>query len=239
MFIIGKLFRSARRISDAFHKTFLSNPDNTIVLDEDLLHNDYEQHIDFAQSLYEQYQNELLEIIGSYGFSNEVDLFCCIDSCNMKANERSDIQQTARTLLKAVFQAIKQKFDDNIDSNHDAKAKASACYYVAYTDKSGKDKQMLSFPWLFASKLLADVDVVSIDEKTSAIMEHRPQLNPDLYCYLIDQCPFLVNLLANNFEINLKEIFQICLQNACSMQDESWISNAELLIEQVFNYCKD
>ena len=40
----------------------------------------------------------MLEIINSYGFSNEIDLFCCVESQHMNANERSDIQHTLQIL---------------------------------------------------------------------------------------------------------------------------------------------
>ncbi|CAF3700922.1 unnamed protein product [Rotaria sordida] len=236
--ILGKLFRSARRLSDTFKNLFLNN-NNEIFLDKNLLHNGYEEYIDSARNLYKQYQYEMLEIIGSYGFSNEIDLFCCIDSHNMKANERSDIQQTAQELLRAVFQNIQKNFHDDLVSLHQAKAKAAACYYVAYTDTNDKDKSMLSFPWLFASQLLADYSVISEDEQqTNDFMENTFISDSILNDYLKQQLPSLINLLPNDNQFTFMELLEICFQNACATNNEQMINHAEMLIELLIKTAK-
>ncbi|CAF3194281.1 unnamed protein product [Rotaria sp. Silwood2] len=229
--VLGKLFRSARHLTDIYKNEF-SNSNNGVFLNQTLLHNGYEEYIDSARNLYKQYQYEMLEIIGSYGFSNEIDLFCCIDSHNMKANERSDIQQTAKELLKAVFQIIQQKFRDDVVSFHKAKAKAAACYYVAYTDTHAKDKCMLSFPWLFASQLLAGYPIFSEDEQeTNDFIENTFDSDSNLYHYLKQQLPSLINLLPNENQFTFMELLEICFQNACATNNEQMIDHAEILIE--------
>ncbi|CAF0817509.1 unnamed protein product [Rotaria sordida] len=236
--ILGKLFRSARRLSDTFKNLFLNN-NNEIFLDKSLLHNGYEEYIGSARNLYKQYEYEMLEIIGSYGFSNEIDLFCCIDSHNMKANERSDIQQTAQELLRAVFQNIQKNFHDDLVSLHQAKAKAAACYYVAYTDTNDKDKSMLSFPWLFASQLLADYSVISEDEQqTNDFMENTFISDSILNDYLKQQLPSLINLLPNDNQFTFMELLEICFQNACVTNNEKMINHAEILIELLIKTAK-
>ncbi|CAF3318159.1 unnamed protein product [Rotaria sp. Silwood2] len=150
----------------------------------------------------------------------------------MKANERSDIQQTAKELLKAVFQIIQQKFRDDVVSFHKAKAKAAACYYVAYTDTHAKDKCMLSFPWLFASQLLAGYPIFSEDEQeTNDFIENTFDSDSNLYHYLKQQLPSLINLLPNENQFTFMELLEICFQNACATNNEQMIDHAEILIE--------
>ncbi|CAF1322201.1 unnamed protein product [Rotaria sp. Silwood1] len=228
--ILGKLFRSAHHLNNRFKNTF-SNDNNEISLDRNLLHKGYEEYIDVAQSLYKRYQLEMLEVIGSYGFSNEIDLFCCIESCNMKANERSDIQQTAQQLLKAIFQNIRKSFNNDLISYHKVKAKAAACYYVAYTDKSGKDKRMLSFPLLFAAPLLVNYSAASEDKETNDFMKSMFDSNSKLYHYLKKQLPSLMNLLPNGKPFTCIKLLEICFESACASNDEQMINCAQTLIE--------
>ncbi|CAF1528755.1 unnamed protein product, partial [Rotaria sordida] len=202
--ILGKLFQSAHHLNDTFKNAF-SNDSNEISLDRNLLHKGYAEYIDFAQ-----------KIIGSYGSSNEIDLFCCIESCNMKANERSNIQQTAQQFLKGVFQNVRKSFNNDLISYHKVKAKAAACYCVAYTDKSDKDKRMLSFPWLFAAPLLADYSIAFEDKETNDFMEYVFNSNSDLYHYLNQQLPSIRNLLPNNKQFTFMGLLEICFETACS-----------------------
>jgi hypothetical protein len=178
------------------------------------------------------------EIIGSYGFSNEIDLFCCVESRNMTANERSDTQQTAQELLRKVFQHIRNQFRDNNPSF--SKAKAAACYYVAYTDESAKDKRMLSFPWLFASQLLANCPSVSEDEETNDFMESSLSTDSPIHHWLIQQDKFIFNLLSNDDDddLSLIEILESCFQIGCETEHEQWINLAEMLIEQLIKFSK-
>ena len=224
--LIGKLFRSARRLSNAFSNAFtISN--KPVSVDPKLLHDDYENYIDFAQNLYKRYQYEMLEIIGSYGFSNEIDLFCCVESRNMKANERSDIQQTSKELLKAVFKDIRKKFYQNTVSDDQAKAKAAACYYVAYSDQGPKDKRMLSFPWLFAPQLLEDYDSISDED----FMEKKWNSDSPVYNWLQQKTPSILNILPHDENFNFTDLFEICFQKACATNDEQLVNQIEMVIE--------
>jgi hypothetical protein len=221
-------------LSDAFSNAFpIKN--NPVVVDLTLLHDDYEDHIDFAKHLYQRYQYEMLEIIGSYGFSNEIDLFCCVESRNMKANERSDIQQTAQELLKAVFKDIQTKFHDSTDSDDEARAKAAACYYVAYADKGPKDKCMLSFPWLFASQLLANCFISSEDD----FMENILNSDSEIYKWLQQQAPSILNLIPDKDHFNYMELLEICFQRACDFNDEQMVNQAEILIDKLIKIAQD
>ncbi|CAF4562200.1 unnamed protein product [Rotaria sp. Silwood1] len=236
--ILGKLFRSAHRLTNTFKSQF-PNTNNEIVLDQTLLHNGYKDYIDSARNLYKQYQFEMLEIIGSYGFANEIDLFCCIDSRNMKANERSDIQLTAKELLRAVFQNIQKNFGDDVVSFREAKAKAAACYYVAYTDTNVKDKCMLSFPWLFTSQLLADYSVVSEDEaEINDFMDNTFNSDFNLYHYIKQQLPSLLNLLSNDNQFTSMELLETCFQNVCATNNEQMIEHIEMLLERLITIAK-
>ncbi|CAF4423467.1 unnamed protein product, partial [Adineta steineri] len=91
----------AHHLTDTFSNANFDKND-LVLIDLALLHENFEKYIDFAQDLYRIYTYEMLEIMGAYGFSNEIDLFCCAESCNMDANERSDIQHTVQQLLNAV-----------------------------------------------------------------------------------------------------------------------------------------
>ena len=181
----------------------------------------------------------MLEIIGSYGFSNEIDLFCCVESCNMKANERSDIQHTVQELLKAVFKDIRTRFHDDTMSFHEAKAKAAACYYVTYTDESEKNKRMLSFPWLFTSQLLSDYSINSEDEETNDFINSTLDSDSDIYQWLELQAPSLFNLLPNEDHFTLMELFEVCFQKACDANDERIINHIEMLLEQLIKIAKN
>lgn len=233
-YLIGKLFRSASHLTKAFEKAYpITN--NPISLDPTLLHHGYENHLDFAKNLYQQYQQEMFEIIGSYGFSNEIDLFCCAESTNMNVNERSDIQQTAQKFLKEVFKHIRKEFfDDNHQSYSETQAKAAACYYIAYTDNSPKDKRMLSFPWLFTSQLLADYSIISEDD----FMEHTFNFDRDINQYLKRQVPLILNQIRINEPCTATELFEICFQNACVTQNEKIINLIELLMERLIELSK-
>ncbi|CAF2347051.1 unnamed protein product [Rotaria sp. Silwood2] len=227
--ILGKLFRSAHRLNDTF-KNEISNDKNEIILDQTLLHTGYEEYIDFAQNLYQRYQHEMLEIIGSYGFSNEIDLFCCMDSRNMRANERSDIQQTAQQLLKAIFQNIRKSFHYDLVSYHKVKAKAAACYYVAYTDKSAIEKRMLSFPWLFAAPLLVNYSIALEDEETNDFIKYAFDSNSNLYDCLKQQLFSIINLLPNDKQFTFMELLEKSFENSCTKNNEQMINFAETLI---------
>jgi hypothetical protein len=180
----------------------------------------------------------MLEIMGSSGFSNEIDLFCCVESCNMNANERSDIQQTAQKLLKEVFKHIRQQFFDDNQSFFEAKSKAAACYYVAYTDKSSKDKRMLSFPWLFSSELLFDYQVISENEEANDYMEKPLNSYSNIYYWLKQKPRFMVNLLRIKGHFTFMKLFDIWFQKACHAKDEKMINLAETLIERLINSSK-
>jgi hypothetical protein len=181
----------------------------------------------------------MLEIIGSYGFSNEIDLFCCVESCNMKANERSDIQHTAQELLKAVFRDIRSKFREDTMSFHEVKAKAAACYYVAYTDESGKDKRMLSFPWLFASQLLSAYSRMSEEEEANEFIGSTLDSQSNIYQWLELQVPSLINLLPDEDNFTLMELFEVSFQKACDSNDEQMINHIETLLEKLIEIAKN
>ena len=227
---LGKLFRSVRSLSNTFSTTF-PDANYPIGLDETLLDVDWAKHIDFAKELYQQYKYEMLEIIGSYGFSNEIDLFCCVESRNMNANERSDTQQTVQKLVRAVFQHIRNQFRDGYPSVFELKAKAGACYYVAYTDEGPKDKRMLSFPWLFASQLLADHPIIFDDEEANDFMESTLSTDCPIYQWLLQQ-----NLFS--YDESPNQILETWFQNACDTEDEQWINIAEMFIKELIKFAK-
>jgi hypothetical protein len=208
-------------------------------LDKNLLHNNFEEHIDFAQNLYTKYQHEMLEIIGSCGFSNEIDLFCCMESRNMKANERSDTQQTAKILLKAVFKHIRDEFLDDTDSLYEVKAKAAACYYVAYNDQGPKDKCMLSFPWLFAEQLLSGYPINLDDEETDDLMETPINSDLDIYHRLNQEIPSIINLFPNYDQFTFQELLDKCFEKGCATNNGQMVDLAEKLIEQLIEIAKD
>lgn len=228
---IGKLFRSACRISESFkNKSFYDN--NKVCLDKRLLHDGYITHFDFAQKLYKRYQNEMSEIIGSYGFSNEIDLLCCMDSCDVKGNERNDTQQTAKLLLKAVFNSIRERFQIDITSPKEAKARAAACYYVAYTDKTLEDKCMLSFPWLFASQLLVD------EEFDGYIEQDTFNSSLNTYSRLPQQLSSAIYLLPTNNHHIVEELLKVCFQKNYTRNNARMIQYAENLFDQLMEIAK-
>lgn len=162
----------------------------------------------------------MLEILGSYGFLDEIDMLCCMGSRGVKTNERSDTQFTVQRLLKAVFHDIREKFNDDIDSLDDKIAKAAACYYVAYTDG-----QMLSFPWLFARQLLADHPRLSDDESNEyldrSIGQWFERLPHDQTCFI-----------PNHRLFNCTELFDKIVQEAVRTDKEELATLAQSLIEQ-------
>ena len=198
---------------------------NPIVPAETLLHPGYEAYIPAARKLYENYRCEILEILGSYGFLNEIDMLCCMESRGVKTSERSDTQLTIQRLLKAVFEDIREKFDDDIDSLDDKSAKAAACYYVAYTDQESKDHQMLSFPWLFARQLLADHRPSSYDESNDYLDQSIGQWFEQLPH---DQRTFIPNYR----QLNCMELFDEIAQEAVRTDNEQLASLAQSLIQQ-------
>ncbi|CAF1110160.1 unnamed protein product [Adineta steineri] len=225
--ILGILFRSAHHLTDTFSNANFDKND-LVLIDLALLHENFEKYIDFAQDLYRIYTYEMLEIMGAYGFSNEIDLFCCAESCNMDANERSDIQHTVQQLLKAVFCDIRNIFFNDAMSASEAKAKAAACYCVAYTDDNDTDERMLSFPWLFASQLLPDCPN-NLEDEDEPILDYNSTIANWLKLYI----PSLLNLIPNKDDLTFTEILEILFQKACDNRDKKMIDHAEKLIEQL------
>ncbi|CAF0867516.1 unnamed protein product [Adineta ricciae] len=223
---LGKLFRSADRLAKVFQKLF-TGEDDIIDLDLKLLHKDYEKYIDFAKNLYRRYRFEMFEIIRSYGFSNEIDLFCCMESRNVGANERSDVQYTAQELLKAVFADIRRRFLEDTRSPRELKAKASACYYVAYNDCSEEEERMLSFPWLFASQLLSDYSADSPEENISTVF------NSNISHWWKSEAPRILKIFPKNEVFSCVKMLQVCLEKASTLHDEQLINYAEQLLEQI------
>ncbi|CAF1268570.1 unnamed protein product [Adineta steineri] len=225
--ILGKLFQSANHLTDTFSNANFDK-NYLVLIDLALLHENFEKYIDFAQHLYRIYRYEILEIMGAYGFSNEIDLFCCAESCDMDANERSDIQHTVQQLLKAVFHDIRYIFFNDAMSASEEKAKAAACYCVAYTDDNDTDERMLSFPWLFASQLLPDCPN-NLEDEDEPILDYNSTIANWLKLYI----PSLLNLIPNKDDLTFTEILEICFQKACDDRDEKMIDHAEKLIEQL------
>ena len=186
-----------------------------------------------AQELYHKYQLEMWEIISSYGFTNEIDLFCCMESRRMNANERSDTQQTIQVLLREVFGYIRRQFHENVQSFAESKSKAAACYYVAYTDTSAKNKQMLSFPWLFASQLLPHCDVEMNDYMQEEIDDHSP-----LYQWLQREDPLVLGDFLDRYVLTLTDVFELYFKLACDQKDGQMITLAEGLIKQLIAVSK-
>ncbi|UJR10507.1 hypothetical protein I4U23_014710 [Adineta vaga] len=231
--VLGKLFRSINRLMDTFSQSFIEE-ETFIDLDLTLLHKDYEKYTDFAEDLYKQYKFEMMEIIRSYGFSNEIDLFCCIESHNMKANERSDIQYTAQELLKAVFGDIRKQFLKDTSSFHEKKAKASACYFVAYNDHDTKDGRMLSFPWLFASQLLSDYSIDPEDEEMNMVI-----INKAMHTWLKSQAPSLLDVLPKEDSFSCMEILDIFFDKIFANDDDQMVDHAETLLKRMILLTKN
>lgn len=225
-------------MSDAFSKAFPSNATIPIYPNQTLLHDGYEEYLDSAQKLYEKYQLEMWEIISSYGFTNEIDLFCCVESRNVSSSDRSDIQQTVQPLLRAVFQHIRSEFWKNELIFTDAKSKAAACYYVAYHDTDSKNKQMLSFPWLFTSQLLVDCPMISEDEETIDYMETKINKHSRLYQWLRQEDGYIFSLLQRRGHWSLTDVFEQCFQLACDNRDEQMITLTEMLVEKLIESSK-
>lgn len=218
----GQLFRSAQRLSDVFSQSS-SSDDQSAPLDPSLLHAGYENYISFARDLYQEYQSEVLEILGSFGFANEIDLFCCAESRSMNTSERGDTLHTVQYLLKAVFQKIREEFHDDTDSFQDMKAKAAACYFVAYTDQCKSEKRMLSFPWLFASTLLADCPVSSADARAS-------DWNSKMKRKLRKLRTKIYRLLPAPGQLDPVALVTKCFQRACQTQNNHLVLLGEQLL---------
>ena len=225
-------------MSDAYSKAFPSITIVPVYPNLELLHDGYEEYLDSAQQLYQKYQLEMWEIISSYGFTNEIDLFCCVESRSVNSSDRSDIQQTVQPLLRAVFQHIRSEFRENVRTLMEAKSKAAACYYVAYHDTSSKNKQMLSFPWLFTSQLLANCPMISEDEEATDYMETKIDSHSPLYNWLKQNDRFIFHLLQSYDDWSLTDVFEYYFQLACDNQNEQKINLGEMLIEQLIEFSK-
>ena len=224
LYTTGKLFRTAQHLSDVFSSSS-SSDDQSASLDPLLLHAGYEDYNDFARQLYKEYQSEVSEILGSFGFANEVDLFCCAESRSMNTSERGDTLYTVQFLLKAVFRYIRSEFSDDSDSFRDKKAKAAACYVVAYTDQGAPEKRMLSFPWLFASTLLADYPVSLADE---IAFDSDSKVNEKLRKH----SSTIKRLLPEHQQLGVLVLVTECFERACRAHDEELIEHGELLLAE-------
>ncbi|CAF4208862.1 unnamed protein product, partial [Adineta steineri] len=131
-------------------------------------------------------------------------------------------------LVKAVFQDIRNIFFNDAISASEEKAKAAACYYVAYTDENPTDDRMLSFPWLFASQLLPDCPN-NLEDEDELILGY----NLKIFNWLKLHIPSLLNLIPNKDDFTFTKILEICFEKACDNQNEKMIDHAEKLIEQL------
>ena len=218
----GQLFRSAQHLNGVFSNSSDSD-DKSPSLDRSLLHAGYKDYIDFARQLYQEYHSEVLEILGSFGFANEIDLFCCTESRSMNTSERGDTLYTVQYLLKAVFRYIREEFHDDTDSFQDKKAKAAACYFVAYTDQCKGDSRMLSFPWLFASTLLTDCPVSSADARAS-------DWNSKMKRKLKKHSRTINRLLPARGQPDPMALVTRCFEKACQTHDKHLVLLGEQLL---------
>jgi len=69
-------------------------------------------------------------------------------------------------------------------------------------------------------------------------MENTLNSNSEIYYWLKQQTPSIVNLLPNNDHFTFMELFELCFQNACDTKNEQMINLAEMLIEQLIEISK-
>ncbi|XP_002734181.1 uncharacterized protein LOC100373859 [Saccoglossus kowalevskii] len=175
--ILGKLYRHCWSLESAtipklrahsYHKDSDYDVRN-VEVDQSLLYPGYEEHLSFANKSLKKYNNQLRLLMSQYGIESEAEAISgCITKLNKRITgkgERFDAEKVIRAKLAHLRSVTRREFDssfgdeanggsDNDDEDEERNdkilAKASAFYYVTY---SQRDTQLISFPWVVADLL--------------------------------------------------------------------------------------
>ena len=156
--VLGELYR--RCIGTAYDPKItelkLKPPSN---LDNDLLVDGYQLYAEEAESVYRSYKLFLREILVAYSLRSEAELMIgravtWSEAMNVDGDLSAKTIQAAKSGLYERFRDVFYRHMTKAKSE-DVKRKASAWYYVAYSDS--KSKPCLSFPWLVLRDVLSSI----------------------------------------------------------------------------------
>ncbi|RIA84668.1 RNA dependent RNA polymerase-domain-containing protein [Glomus cerebriforme] len=179
--ILGKLYRNIQ--FDKSENVPLLNYDvENITLDEEFLFNGYEHYLEEALIYRDYYNNQIRNLMKKYRVKTEAEIIAAqLLGKQVEGKKSQDIREAIGGTISFIIYDVRKQFlmglglqdinDDNdidditpfnlhvsIPISDEAKAKASAWYYVTYNQEEYPDQGenvLLSFPWVVADILLA------------------------------------------------------------------------------------
>jgi RNA-dependent RNA polymerase len=168
--IIGKLFRSVKEASSEKITSQISRDLIWESYDSTLIVLGYEEYVEEASSLKNEYDQKLMGLMNRYGIKTEAEVMSnnILQMSRQYHKRNEDVKRRIQLSVSALCREARQWFfegdDDNEDhedsryGGHDNYAKASAWYHVTYCADfldPEEDKYLLSFPWVVYDVLLA------------------------------------------------------------------------------------
>lgn len=174
--VLGKLYRECRAFKDSIGREV---PRKKPHIDSALLVPHFQRYQDEAKELYEEYSNQLQTLMNLYGIETEAELLsgCFLKVHSRLGREKVEIADLVGQILTKIRESFRRRFFREFEVNEDIRGaedviseemrrKASAWYYVAYSNKQSTDaaengpdgtpsKQFLSFPWLVDDVMLS------------------------------------------------------------------------------------
>ncbi|CAK9215440.1 unnamed protein product [Sphagnum jensenii] len=168
--IIGKLFRSVKEASSENITSQISRDLIRESYDSTLMVLGYEEYVDEASSLKNEYDQKLMGLMNRYGIKTEAEVMSnnILQMSRPYHKRNEDVRQRIQLSVSALRREARRWFFEGDDDNeeheesryggHENYAKASAWYHVTYcADFLGprEDRYLLSFPWVVYDVLLA------------------------------------------------------------------------------------
>jgi RNA-dependent RNA polymerase len=168
--IIGKLFRSVKEASSENITSQISQDLIRESYDSALMVLGYEEYVDEASSLKNEYDQKLMGLMNRYGIKTEAEVMSnnILQMSRPYHKRNEDVRQRIQLSVSALRREARRWFFEGDDDNeeheesryggHENYAKASAWYHVTYcADFLGprEDRYLLSFPWIVYDVLLA------------------------------------------------------------------------------------
>ena len=150
--VIGKMYRKVREIGTA---TKLLKT-KSISIDDEYLVEGFEEYLDSASKSFFAYESSMKDIMRRYGITHECEILSnsLMQNDMIGSEDKKDVMKLVSILVQELRLKTRQSFfSDEITQNpQEALKKASAWYYVAYSQ--AMNAGILSFPWLVEDILM-------------------------------------------------------------------------------------
>eukprot|EP00118_Oscarella_pearsei_P028510 m.2323 g.2323 ORF g.2323 m.2323 type:complete len:1118 (+) comp8576_c0_seq1:109-3462(+) len=150
--ILNKLFRKASEF-----KQSSARQQPPVKVDKALRYEGYEDYLEDARDLMESYNDELLDMMNSYGIQSESEMITgnIVLLGRLMRNKRiSSVRIEIREKMIGLVRAYRKEFNRGLETHSAKLAKASALYFVTYSRKvlptAGlqHSRHLISCPWI-------------------------------------------------------------------------------------------